>query len=42
MTCDQNHAYGPEQKAADNGAMDKFVEKAPGTPAPGCSASPAW
>lgn len=26
LTCDQNHAYGPEQKATDNGKMDKFVE----------------
>ena len=26
MTCDQNHAYGPEQKAANNGAMDAFPE----------------
>ncbi|WP_243064850.1 phospholipase C [Humibacter sp. RRB41] len=26
VTCDQNHNYGPEQKALNNGAMDKFVE----------------
>ena len=26
MTCDQNHAYGPEQKAYNGGAMDKFVQ----------------
>lgn len=26
LTCDQNHAYTPEQKAVNNGAMDKFVE----------------
>jgi phospholipase C len=26
LTCDQNHAYGPEQKATDNGAMDQFVQ----------------
>ncbi len=26
VTCDQNHNYGPEQKAEDGGAMDKFVE----------------
>jgi phospholipase C len=26
LTCDQNHSYGPEQKAFDAGAMDKFVE----------------
>jgi phospholipase C len=25
LTCDQNHSYGPEQEAVDNGAMDKFV-----------------
>jgi phospholipase C len=27
MTCDQNHNYGPEQQAEDDGKMDKFVEK---------------
>ncbi|MGA0568476.1 phospholipase C [Rathayibacter sp. KR2-224] len=26
VTCDQNHGYGAEQKAENNGAMDKFVE----------------
>jgi len=26
MTCDQNHSYGPEQKAANGGANDKYVE----------------
>jgi phospholipase C len=26
QTCDQNHNYGPEQKAFDGGAMDKFVQ----------------
>jgi phospholipase C len=26
VTCDQNHAYGAEQQAADGGAMDKFVQ----------------
>ncbi|MFL6119223.1 phospholipase C [Actinophytocola sp.] len=26
LTCDQNHGYGPEQKAVDGGKMDKFVE----------------
>jgi phospholipase C len=26
LTCDQNHAYGPEQKATDGGAMDQFVQ----------------
>jgi phospholipase C len=25
LTCDQNHAYGPEQMAFDGGKMDKFV-----------------
>jgi len=27
MTCDQNHSYGPEQQAENNGAMDMFVQK---------------
>ncbi len=26
LTCDQNHAYTPEQKATDGGAMDQFVQ----------------
>jgi phospholipase C len=26
LTCDQNHNYGPEQKAFDDGAMDAFVQ----------------
>jgi len=26
LTCDQNHAYGPEQKAFDDGKMDAFVQ----------------
>jgi phospholipase C len=26
LTCDQNHAYGPEQLATNGGAMDKFVQ----------------
>src|SRR6201991_808391 len=26
VTCDQNHSYTPEQKAADKGLMDKFPE----------------
>jgi len=26
LTCDQNHNYSDEQKAFDNGLMDKFVE----------------
>ncbi|HJQ47963.1 MAG TPA: alkaline phosphatase family protein [Amycolatopsis sp.] len=26
LTCDQNHTYGAEQKAFDNGKMDKFFE----------------
>ena len=26
LTCDQNHDYGPEQKAVNGGKVDKFVE----------------
>src|SRR5580704_5837846 len=26
LTCDQDHAYTPEQQAFDNGKMDKFVQ----------------
>ena len=26
LTCDQNHNYGPEQLAEDNGKMDQFVQ----------------
>jgi phospholipase C len=26
LTCDQNHGYSAEQKAFDNGLMDKFIE----------------
>ncbi len=26
LTCDQNHNYGPEQKAFNGGLMDKFVQ----------------
>jgi phospholipase C len=26
LTCDQDHAYTPEQEAADGGKMDKFVQ----------------
>jgi phospholipase C len=26
LTCDQNHAYGPEEKAFDGGKMDQFVQ----------------
>jgi phospholipase C len=26
LTCDQDHDYTPEQKAVDNGKMDKFVQ----------------
>jgi phospholipase C len=26
VTCDQNHSYGPEQKAEDGGKMDAFVQ----------------
>jgi phospholipase C len=26
LTCDQNHSYGPEEKADDSGKMDAFVQ----------------
>ncbi|HUZ39116.1 MAG TPA: alkaline phosphatase family protein [Streptosporangiaceae bacterium] len=35
LTCDQNHGYSAEQKAEDNGLMDKFVQF---TNNSGCSA----
>jgi len=31
LTCDQNHGYTAEQKAFDNGKMDKFVQFAEGS-----------
>ncbi len=31
LTCDQNHDYTAEQKAFDNGLMDKFVENTEGS-----------
>ena len=31
LTSDQNHSYTPEQKAEDNGKMDKFVQNTTGT-----------
>jgi phospholipase C len=34
LTCDQNHAYTPEQSAADGGLMDQFVQDTTGT---GCT-----
>jgi phospholipase C len=34
LTCDQDHAYTPEQEAFDGGKMDKFVQFTEGT---GCS-----
>jgi phospholipase C len=34
LTCDQDHAYTPEQKAFDNGQMDMFPENTEGS---GCS-----
>jgi phospholipase C len=38
LTSDQNHSYAPEQKAVDNGKMDKFVQNTESaTPAAGCS-----
>jgi phospholipase C len=36
VTCDQNHSYGPEQKAYDAGLMDKFPESV-GSGGPGCN-----
>jgi phospholipase C len=30
VTCDQSHSYTPEQKAEDNGLMDKFVQNTQG------------
>jgi phospholipase C len=36
LTCDQNHAYGPEQSAYDGGLMDKFVQDTTGS---GCTQS---
>jgi phospholipase C len=37
-TSDQNHAYTPEQKAVDNGKMDKFVQYTESsTPSAGCA-----
>jgi phospholipase C len=37
LTCDQDHAYGPEQKAFDGGKMDLFVQN---TETASCSAQP--
>jgi phospholipase C len=34
LTCDQNHAYTPEQNAYDGGLMDKFVQSTTGS---GCT-----
>jgi phospholipase C len=31
VTCDQSHSYTPEQKAEDNGLMDKFVQNTQGS-----------
>jgi phospholipase C len=40
LTSDQNHGYGPEQKAMDNGKMDQFVQNTESaTPAAGCAAA---
>ncbi|HEY1510116.1 MAG TPA: alkaline phosphatase family protein [Solirubrobacteraceae bacterium] len=36
ITCDQNHAYSPEQASFDGGLMDKFVQDVTGG---GCSQS---
>ncbi len=35
LTCDQDHAYGAEQKAYDNGAMDQFVQNVSADSCPG-------
>jgi phospholipase C len=37
LTCDQNHAYTPEQKAFDDGKMDAFVQN---TDADTCTGQP--
>ena len=37
LTCDQNHGYGPEQKAFDSGKMDLFVQN---TQTATCSGQP--
>jgi len=37
LTCDQNHGYGPEQKAFDGGKMDLFVQN---TQTATCSGQP--
>ena len=36
LTCDQNHAYSPEQRAMDGGRMDLFVQNTTGS---ACSGS---
>jgi phospholipase C len=36
ITCDQNHAYSPEQASFDSGLMDKFVQDVTGS---GCKQS---
>jgi len=38
LTCDMDHDYGAEQRAADGGLMDRFVEET-GAMAPGCDRS---
>ena len=37
LTCDQDHAYTPEQEAVDGGKMDKFVQF---TETPTCTGTP--
>ena len=37
-TCSQNHNYGPEQSALDNGLMDKFPQYTGRTTSEGCAA----
>jgi phospholipase C len=36
-TCSQNHNYGPEQSAVDNGLMDKFPQYTGRTTSEGCA-----
>ena len=38
ITCDQNHAYSPEQASFDSGLMDKFVQDTTGS---GCTQATA-
>jgi phospholipase C len=40
VTCDQNHAYGAEQLAVNNGAMDQFVQHVSTDTCAGLSGAP--